>query len=247
MRSVALANQKGGVGKTTCAIHLAHGMALRGDKVALFDLDPQGNATVALQAMTHQGTTRDGDDLLREVEDGLWLLASPGASAVVDEDVKVDLAGLQKLVSRLEAAGFHWLFVDCPPRMDVWGWAGIRLCQQVLVPVQAEFFAMHGLSQMLATLEEGRKRYRGSCELLGVLATIVDRREQVDCEVVDDLRRNLGPLVFESSILRDSMVVEAASHGETVFRYSPGCKAAFCFAELVREVVHGGSQAGTRS
>ena len=107
--------------------------------------------------------------------------------------------------------------------------------------MQAEFFAMHGLSQMLQTLEQGRADQPGTCELLGVLPTIVDLREQLSFEVLEDLRRNLGGAVLDTVILRDSVVVEAASHGQTVFCYSPGCKAAFSFAELVREVVDGRS------
>ena len=236
MRSVALANQKGGVGKTTTAIHLAHGLALKGEKVALFDLDPQGNATVAVQNMS----VAEGDsELLRQVTEHLWLLGSPGASQPVGQDVHVDVDRLKNLVRKLAQSGFEWLIVDCPPRMDAWGWAGIQICEQVLVPVQAEFFAMHGLSQMLGTLEEGRRTFPGSCTLMGVLPTIVDNRYQVCREVVEDLRRNLGPAVMESTILRDPMLVEAASHGETVFQYSPGCKAAFCFGELIREVSNG--------
>ncbi len=240
MRSVALANQKGGVGKTTTAIHLAHGLALRGHRVALFDMDPQGNATVALAGMQAPDGVQDRPPL-RSVAERLWMLDSPGASSVVSRHTQVDVGRLKTLVGKLESAGIDWLVVDCPPRMDTWGWAGIQLCKQVLVPVQSEFFAMHGLSQMLSTLEEARASFPGSCELLGVLPTLVDVREQVGQEVVEDLRRNLGSLVLDTVILRDAVVVEAASHGQTVFCYSPGCKAAFSYAELVREVVDGGS------
>jgi len=242
VRSLALANQKGGVGKTTTAIHLAHGLALRGQRVALFDMDPQGNATVALQNMA--GESRDEASTyepLRRVQDELWLLASSGAPQAIGSDLQVDESALRDLTVQLADQGFDWLIVDCPPRLDAWGWAGIQLCQQVLVPVQAEFFAMHGLSQMLQTLEQGRADRPGSCELLGVLPTIVDLREQLSFEVLEDLRRNLGDAVLDTVILRDSVVVEAASHGQTVFCYSPGCKAAFSFAELVREVVDGRS------
>jgi len=237
-----LANQKGGVGKTTTAIHLAHGLALRGDRVALFDMDPQGNATVAVQNMlVDSPTAAPVPDLLRQVQDDFLLLPSPGAAQVAAADARLDEPRLRALVEQLDGDGLEWLVVDCPPRMDAWGWAGIQLCQQVLVPVQAEFFAIHGLSQMLETLEEGRVNLPGSCDLLGVLPTIVDLHEQLSREVIEDLRRNLGDSVFETVVLRDSMVVEAASHGQTVFCYSPGCKAAFSFAEMVREVVDGRS------
>jgi chromosome partitioning protein len=242
VRSLALANQKGGVGKTTTAIHLAHGLAIRGGKVALFDLDPQGNASVGVQGLAAVGTVCEGDAAglhpLREVVGGFWLLSSHDAPR---QQAHPDLEALRLLVARLEEARFDWLIVDCPPRMDDWGWAGLRLCREVLVPVQAEFFAMHGLSQMIATLDQARDEIPGHAALLGVLPTIVDWREPVCQEVVEDLRANLGTVVLQSLIFRDSHLVEAASHGLTVFAYRPQSKAALCFGELIKEVVDGRS------
>ncbi len=242
MRSVAFANQKGGVGKTTTAVHMAHGLSLAGAKVALFDLDPQGNATVALQGLDHAGPLLAADgplSLLRPVQPRLWMLGSPGADRTIDRAAKVDVSGLLGLSEQLATAGVDWLIVDCPPRMDDWGWAGLELCRQVLIPVQAEFFAMHGLSQMLATLEEAQKAFPGRAELLGVLATLLDFREGVAREVLQDLRRNLGPRVLGTVIFRDAQFVEAASHGKTLFTYNPSAKGALCYGELVREVLHG--------
>ena len=230
MRSIALANQKGGVGKTTTAIHLAHGLALRGDRVVLVDLDPQGNALVALQGM--RGAAAADSGAFRGVCAGLWSLGSFDAEAP-------DSGFLEGLRSQIDAMEADWLVVDCPPRMDAWGRAGLQLCQQVLVPVQAEFLAMHGLSQILATLESAKD----SCRLLGVVATMVDTREQICNEVVASLRAHLKEVVFETVILRDSALVEAASHGVSVFQYAPGSKAAFCYGELIREVCDGGPQA----
>lgn len=238
MRSLALANQKGGVGKTTTAVHLAHGLAIRGERVALFDLDPQGNATVSLQGLTAE--EKPEFDPLRSVQPGLWLLGSPGAERTLDRHAGVDVEKLKVLSRELEESGFQWLIVDCPPRMDHWGWAGLQLCSEVIVPVQAEFFAMHGLSQMLSTLEQARRDFPGRGRLLGVLPTLVDWQEPVCQEVIEDLRSNLAGSVYENVILRDSHVVEASSHGQTVFSYNSMSKAAFCFVEWIREVVDGG-------
>ena len=244
MRSVALANQKGGVGKTTTAVHLAHGLAIAGRKVALLDLDPQGNATVALQEMALDLESDGALALLRPVTDNLWLLPSPGAERAVDRFSGVDVTKLLQLARSLEEQGIEWLLVDCPPRMDQWGWAGLQLCGEVLVPVQPEFFAMHGLSQMLGTLETAQAQFPDKGQLLGVLVTLWDQREPVAKDVVADLRRNLGARMLETVILRDSSLVEAASYGKTVFEYRPYSKAALCYGELVREVVHGGSSLG---
>ncbi len=222
MRSVALANQKGGVGKTTTAIHLAHGLALRGARVVLVDLDPQGNATVALQGM---GDETKGP--LRHLGPTFWALSPPAdgrpGSSLVDQ-----------LRSDIEALQPDWLVADCPPRMDEWGMLGLQLCRQVIVPVQAEFLAMHGLSQIMATIQNAK-----TCEIAGVLPTMVDAREQICVEVVANLRSHLGSLVFESVILRDSMLVEAASHGRTVFAHASTSVGAFCYGEFLREVCSG--------
>ena len=233
-----MANQKGGVGKTTTAIHLAHGLSLAGDRVCLIDLDPQANATVGLGEMTQDDVEEMAP--LRSVADLFWLLPSPGAERPIDRFTSVDVDKLQALAADLESR-MDWLLVDCPPRMDQWGWAGLQLCKEVLVPVQAEFFAIHGLSQMLATLERVRMDYPSHGALTGVVATMCDQSSPIAREVVDDLRKNLGCMVMNTVVSRDSSFVEAASHGRTVFDYRPGCAGAFCYGELVREVRNGGS------
>lgn len=241
LQSLVLANQKGGVGKTTTAIHLAHGLSLTGARVALFDLDPQGNATVAMQGMIQDGS--DNEDILVPIGPKFWLLPSPGAKAVLEQKASVDVRKLHSLVDSL-ANDLDWLIVDCPPRMDEWGWAGLQLCEQVVVPVQAEFFAMHGLSQMLATLEQAASQHPGKAKLRGILPTMVDLREPLSLEVLEDLRKNLGSLVLDSMILRDSSLVEAASHGKTTFEHCPWSEGALCYAELIKEIIDGGSSTG---
>ena len=144
-----------------------------------------------------------------------------------------------QIISPAVEGRVDWLVVDSPPRMDEWGWAGLQLCEQVIVPVQAEFFAMHGLSQMLASLEVAASRLPGKAKLRGILATMVGMNEPVAAEILEDLRRNLGEQVLPTVIVRDAMVVEAASHGQTVFTHSPWSTSALCYAELVKELIHG--------
>lgn len=237
MRSIVLANQKGGVGKTTTAIHLAHGLALSGRRVVLFDLDPQGNATVALQGMASEPDP-DGMLGLDRLAPGFWILSSRSDDQFLAPGVSLDLDRLLDLTQTLaERADF--LIVDCPPRMDEWGWAGIQLADEVVVPVQAEFFAMHGLSQMLTSLARASDAFPGKARLRGILPTMVDFREPIALEILDDLRKNLGDRMLGSTILRDPSLVEAASHGKTVFSHSPWSKSAFCYAHLVKELAHG--------
>lgn len=246
MKSVALANQKGGVGKTTTAIHLAHGLALTGKTVAIFDMDPQGNATLAVQGMTASDSevSDPAFEQLESLGEGLWILPSPGARQNVPRDAELDVSGLTRLAEGLENADVDWLIVDCPPRMDQWGWAGLQLCQEVLVPVQAEFFAMHGLSQMMRTLERAREEFPGRAALLGVLVTMLDEKEPIELEVLGNLRENLGSQLMGTVVYRDSQLVEAASHGLTLYQYNPFSKGARSYGELVREVVYGRAKAG---
>lgn len=246
MRVIAIANQKGGVGKTTTAIHLAHALGLAGQRTALLDLDPQGNATLALQGMELEAREpSEGSVLehLRQVDECLWLLPSSG-DAKLARDSRPNLNALAALRSSLEQADFAWLIIDCPPRMDAWAWTGIALAKEVLVPVQAEFLALQGLSQMMRTLGDAQREFAGQANLLGVLPTMVDYREGVAREILADLRRNLGIQVMRSVIFRDPAFIEAASHGKTVFEYDFSCKGARSYIELAREVIHGGTALG---
>lgn len=233
-----LANQKGGVGKTTTAIHLAHGFALSGARVGLFDMDPQGNATVAVHGMAGGTEGAAALSMLEPVTENLWLLRSPGAESLVEPGADIEVDRLLELVRELSKT-LDWLVVDCPPRIDAWGWAGLQLGDEVLVPVQAEFFAIHGLSQMLTAMDVIAKQLAGKTRIRGVLPTMVDASEPVTLEVVEDLRRNLGDLVMGTMVLRDSHLVEAASHGQTAFAHCPWARGALCYGELVMELLDG--------
>ena len=231
MRSIVLANQKGGVGKTTTAIHIAHGFALAGKRVLLMDLDPQGNATVAVQGMLNSDAPSGPHEWMVPIAERLWLLPSAGSEAVQSGNATIDTKRLHAVVAELDGE-IDVLIVDCPPRMDEWGWAGVQLCEEVIVPVQAEFFSMHGLSQMMNSLEEAARRYPGKGKLRGVLPTMVDSSELIANEILEDLRRNLGGLLLKSVIFRDS-----------VFVHSPWSKGALCYTELVQEIMHSEEQA----
>lgn len=234
MRSIALANQKGGVGKTTSAVHLAHALALAGRRVALVDLDPQGNATLALQGMLGR---RPSEDLgpFTAAGERFWVLPSVGADRNLQTTEELDVDRLAAHLESMQDA-LDVLIVDCPPRMDSWGLAGLRLCEQVLVPVQAEFFAMHGLTQMMDTLAHAQAEFEGHGALLGIFVTMFDHREQIACEVLSDLRANLGDLVLDAVVIRDPQFIEAASHGRTLFEHNLFARGVRSYVDLAREV-----------
>ena len=202
------------------------------------DLDPQGNATVAVQGMEMDSPPPSPQEWMMPVAERLWLLPSAGGEAVQSGEATPDVDRLRAVLAELEA-DIDVLIVDCPPRMDEWGWAGVQLCEEVIVPVQAEFFSMHGLSQMMASLEEASKRFPGKGKLRGVLPTMVDAGEPIAREVIEDLRKNLQGVLLKSVIFRDSSLVEAASHGQSVFVHSPWSKGALCYTELVQEIING--------
>ena len=180
---------------------------------------------------------------LRQVDECFWLLPSSG-NARLARDSRPNLNALQALRAAMAAAEFAWLIIDCPPRMDAWAWTGIALADEVLVPVQAEFLALQGLSQMMHTLNDAQREFPGQANLLGVLPTMVDYRESVAREILSDLRSNLGSQVLRSVIFRDSCFIEAASHGKTVFEYEFSSKGARSYIELTREVIHGRAAPG---
>ncbi len=227
MRSVALANHKGGVGKTTTAIHLAHGLSLAGRRVILLDLDPQGNASVALQDMPAPSEPPADHPSLQPVAESFWLMSGAGLR-------ETDLAAL---IASLSGAA-EWLIVDCPPRLDGLGWAGVLASDEVIVPVQTEFLAMHGLSQMLASLDT-IVGPTGESRLRGVLPTMVDSREPIALEVLEDLKKNLGGRLLHTPVFRDANLVEAASFGRSAFHHCPWSKGALCYAELTKELLDG--------
>jgi chromosome partitioning protein len=215
---------------------------MAGNRVAILDLDPQGNATLAVEGMNwadappSEGTALEP---LKPLAERLWMLPSPGAQMNLGRDARPDPDALQQLRHQLESEPIDWLLVDCPPRMDIWGWTGLALCDEVLVPVQSEFFGMHGLSQMLRTLEQAQRELDGRGRLFGVLPTMVDGRDSITLEVLENLRANLGTKVLDSVIYRDAQFVEAASHGVSLFDYNVFAVGARSYGELVREVMHG--------
>lgn len=233
MRSLAVANQKGGVGKTTTAVHLAHGFALAGDRVGLVDLDPQGHAHLAVHSMLGQpGAAAGPRKALRYIAKGCWFLSVPGsknpAGLASGEELRAFLQGVENELD--------WLIVDCPPRLDGAGWFGLTLCREVLIPVQAQYLTTHGLPAMLRTLERVREAHPGKAALLGVLVTMLDTREAIERESLAELRERLGGQLMEGLIFRDPEFVRAAAAGRTMFEASLFTAGARAYGELVREV-----------
>jgi chromosome partitioning protein len=244
-RIFAIANQKGGVGKTTTAINLAACLAEAGERSLVVDLDPQANATSGLGERAN-GTS--SIDLL----DGAPLreLAKPTRFANLDlVPAKPDLAGTAAELSRrgdgerylneaLTAKGdYSFVFVDCPPSLGPLTVNALAAADRVLVPLQAEYYALEGLAQLVRSVELIRARLNPRLAIAGVILTMVDRRTRLAADVDAEVRRHFGNLVFDASIPRSVRVAEAPSHGMPVTAYDRGSAGADAYWKVAMELV----------
>lgn len=245
---VAIANQKGGVGKTTTAINIATAMAATGWKVLLVDLDPQGNASTGIGMMTADRTHSTYDLVVDELPLAQCTFPTriPGLDlvpATVDlSGAEVELVAVENRTDRLRRAladgnGHDICFIDCPPSLGLLTLNALVAADTLLVPLQCEFFALEGLSQLLQTVERVQERFNPDLGILGIALTMFDRRNRLTDQVSDDVRSCLGPLVFEATIPRNVRLSEAPSHGLPALIYDHSCAGSRAYIALARELI----------
>ncbi len=251
MRTIAFINQKGGVGKTTCAVNVAAGLARMRHKVLLVDIDPQANLTVHVNfdPRMQEGTIYNvltGEtrlaDAIHEV-DGEYFDFVPSTFDL--SGAEIELAGVlgrerlfEKSLEKFFELGAHYdyVLIDCPPSLGLLVLNALTAAREAFIPIQAQFFALQGLSRILEIVRLVRERLNPALKITGIIPCMYDVRTNLSREVVDELRRHFGGLVFRTPVRYNVRLAEAPSHGKTIFGYAPSSAGAEDFTKICREI-----------
>ena len=254
-RVLALANQKGGVGKTTTAINLGTALAAMGERVLIVDLDPQGNASTGLgldrrqrRVSTYQVLTGETDLKSAIVETSIpGVAVAPSTLDLLGVELEIAHErsrahrlrdAIKALVAGMKAEeGYTYVLIDCPPSLNLLTINALTAADAVLVPLQCEFFALEGLSQLLKTVEQVRATLNQRLTIHGVVLTMFDPRNNLAGQVVADVREFMGAKVYDTMIPRNVRVSEAPSHGKPVLLYDLKCAGAQAYLKLASEVI----------
>lgn len=246
---ISIVNQKGGVGKTTTAVNLGAFLAKKRKKVLMIDLDPQGNATsgYGFDKTELENTVYD---LLVNEEDISTVIASTSVKNVDMCPTNINLAGAEvELVSAISRETilrraiepvldkYDYIIIDCPPSLGLLTINALAACEGVIVPIQGEYYALEGLTQLIDTINMIKKKLNPSIGILGVVITMHDRRTQLTKQVVEEVQKYFGDKVFNTFIPRNVRLAEAPSHGQTIDEYDAKSKGSLAYQALANEVI----------
>ncbi|MCG3174503.1 MAG: Chromosome partitioning protein ParA [Myxococcota bacterium] len=248
-RIIAIANQKGGVGKTTTAVNLAVSMAANGKPILLIDLDPQGNATSGLadglatpSATSYHvltGLKPPSDAVLPAKQPGLWIIPANRDLAAAE----VELVNVERREFRLRdalrdaVAAWEYVFVDCPPSLGMLTVNALVCADTVLVPLQAEYYALEGLAHLMNTIRRVRQRLNPALSIEGILLTMVDSRTNLAHQVEQEVRKHFPGEVFATTVPRSVKLSEAPSFGKPILHYDPHSRGCQAYVDLAQEIL----------
>ena len=256
-RILTVANQKGGVGKTTSTVNIAAAMALHGIRVLVIDLDPQGNASTALGVDHRVGTPSVYEALLGEIRLTEAAAVSTASPDLLCVPATIDLAGaeieLVSMVARenrlrqalsydvLEDLDVDYVFVDCPPSLGLLTVNALVAANEVLIPIQCEYYALEGLGQLLSNIDLVRAHLNTALHVSTILLTMYDGRTKLADQVTNEVRGHFGPTVLRTVIPRSVKVSEAPGYSQTILAYDPGSRGAMSYVDAAREITERGA------
>jgi chromosome partitioning protein len=258
-RILTIANQKGGVGKTTTAVNLAAALAMHGSRVLVVDLDPQGNASTALDVEHRSGAQSIYNvlvdalpltDVVRKVEGFADLYCAPATIDLAGAEIElVPLVAresrLARAVQAYDASELDYIFIDCPPSLGLLTVNALVAAPEVLIPIQCEYYALEGLEQLLRTIDLVKSHLNRNLTVSTILLTMFDSRTKLASQVAEEVRGHFGDLVLNAVIPRSVRVSEAPSYGQSVMTYDPGSSGALAYLEAAREMAFNNAQVAT--
>lgn len=246
---IAVANQKGGVGKTTTSVNLSACVAAQGKKVLLVDIDPQGNATSGIGINKADIRYCIYDVLVNEVDPSdailptsitnLWILPASIQLAGAEIELVPTISREVRLKRAMEKIRkqYDYIFIDCPPSLGILTVNSLTASDSVLIPIQCEFYALEGVSQLLNTIRLVQKHLNTSLGIEGILLTMLDARTNLGIQVIEEVKKYFREKVYQSIIPRNVRLSEAPSHGQSIISYDPKSRGAECYMDLAREVL----------
>jgi len=247
---MTIANQKGGVGKTTTAVNLAASLSQHGCRVLVLDLDPQGNASTALDVDHHVGVDSVYNTLVEERPLSEIVVPVPEMPGLFCAPATIDLAGaeielvpmvareqrLSRAIQSMDVSNLDYVLIDCPPSLGLLTVNALVAAEEVLIPIQCEYYALEGLEQLLRTVELVRGHLNNGLRISTILLTMYDGRTRLATQVADDVRSHFGEVVLRTIIPRSVRVSEAPNYGQSVITYDPASSGALAYAEAAHEL-----------
>ncbi len=246
---ISLANQKGGVGKTTSAVNCAAAVGALGKRVLLVDLDPQGNATSGVGVQRKKakvssydiiiGRAKASDAIIDTGFKNLFVIPSQISLAGAEFEL-VDSDDRELLIKKALAEisdDFDYIFIDCPPSLGILSLNALAASSGVIIPMQCEFYALEGLSQLMLSIKQVKKLYNPSLEIVGILITMFNGRLNLSLQVLDELKKYYADKLFKTGVVRNVKLSEAPSYGEPIIYYDKNSKGAQAYMEIASEII----------